>query len=137
MTGHVTLTIRPDGRAEVRSPFSAKETIKESVPPWLREWDKPRRCWIIAGSEAAELAQALRLAGFQVSVTDTRPKAAPPPPPRRSWVEQAFDACPAALRPKLRRALMGIFHPDIGGSPELAQEINRVADYHDTHRRSA
>lgn len=135
----VTITVTQLGLLEVRSPYAARDVIKDAVPSTLRSWSKSKKVWLIDPSERQHLEAVLRVAGYQVLVigdSTPPPRTPPPQPPRRSWVDQAFDVCPAHLRPKLRRALMSVFHPDLGGDTSaIAKQINTTADYHE--RRTA
>lgn len=132
----VTITITPT-ILEVRSPYEARDVIKESIPSTMRSWSKTRKVWLIDLSQKRHLTAVLQISGFQVLIIgDTPPPPRyTPPPPQRSWVDQCFDACPPPLRTRLRRVLMSVFHPDLGGDPTIAKQINSTADYHE--RRSA
>ena len=113
-----------DDRAaySLRSPFEARDAIKRGVPWHLREWDAMRKVWWIDPAAIDDLRNSLERSGFRLTVSAPRASA-----PAVDWVEEAFKACPAESRPRLRRGLMAVFHPDAGGNEDLAKRINAAA----------
>lgn len=137
MTKCVQVVVMGDGRARAYSPYEAREVLKAAVPSSMRRWDKARKCWHIKEQAVPWLAEALRAFGYTVFVTDAagdpykRPGTKPQgfrSTPSPQWVEDAFRECPVSSVDKLRRGLMAAFHPDAGGSLDLAQRINAAAD---------
>lgn len=109
----------------VRSPFEAKEAIK-SLPYYARKWDAGAKAWRVDAGFIGHLRLALRAEGFHLLVTEN--PSTLPPAAAVDWVAEAFKACPVSNRDTLRRGLMRAFHPDAGGSEEIAKRINRQAD---------
>ena len=117
----------------VFSPFRVKD-IMRGIPS--RRWDPRARCWRIDELFVDMCADALRQAGLEVFVThrDGTPyrggtgthgtRSTPAP----DWVEAAFAACPPSNVPKLKKVLLTIFHPDAGGSADIARRIITAAE---------
>ncbi|MCB9413317.1 MAG: hypothetical protein H6525_10825 [Actinobacteria bacterium] len=112
---------------QIRSPYEARNIIKGTVPAYARRWSKLDRCWYVESGHWPSLKAAFTAVGITVVTPDTGSKAKPTTS-SASWVREAFQECSPELRPKLRAALMRVFHPDVGGSPDRAKEINSVAD---------
>ena len=116
------------GEWQVRSPFAAKDIIKMAVPTYQRRWSKPERCWYVDAAAWPGLKRTLQSVGYTVVDVSQKPPPRTSPKAATSWVRQAFEACSPELRPKLRAGLLRVFHPDVGGPPDLAKEINTTAD---------
>ncbi len=129
------IVIEPNGLdAAVYSPYEFKEIVK-SFPG--RRYNKARKCWIVPVAFVNSVADALRLAGVQVFVTDSHGQAwtgstskthGHRDTPAVDWVEEAFKAVRPDKADKLRRGLLLAFHPDHGGSHEISVQINQAAD---------
>lgn len=132
----VSITI--SGReAIVRSPFQAKDLIKE-MP--VRSWSATEKAWIIPAGDVPVLRTVLEAAGYKVVVTrperEQRHEPPPPPPPRGgrsasgSWCDQMFISLTPELAEKAYKALSRALHPDVGGSTEQMQLLNAARDRH-------
>lgn len=127
----VWITVRDgDPYAECRSPFEAREVIK-TLPPFARQWDKPRKTWLIDARLAGVLADRLRGAGFTVDVI-TLPGQAEPPPAARgagsSWCDLMYAALGVTLGDKVYAAIVRVLHPDAGGDTAAMQQLNVARD---------
>lgn len=122
MTRRGVVTGRYDdkvGQWCIVSPYSARHTIKAAVPAKARTWDGV--CWRVDGDWLDTLARALERDGYDVRL----PTHGATP---GDWVDTAFRQCPPSGVGRLRTGLLRVFHPDAGGSPELAKAINVAAD---------
>lgn len=111
--------------------------IPKSMPG--SRWDRSRRAWIVPVELLDALADALRAAGLTVYL-DGGPWTTPGPhgskgTPATDWIAAAFRAVPPDNADRLRAGLLRAFHPDRGGSVQLAQQINEAADQHTRRRK--
>jgi hypothetical protein len=120
--------------AKVRSPFQAKDLIKE-MP--VRSWDGREKCWVIPAGDVPVLRSVLEAAGYKVVVTrPEREQYSQPPPPRGarngdgSWADQMFIALSPELAEKCFKALSRALHPDVGGDTAQMQILNAARDRH-------
>lgn len=130
MVERIIIRMRQDAsEAEVRSPFSAKDIIKDGVPTGYRWWDADRRCWLVDTDYIDRLTILLKQAGWDVTVS------APPPASRSTgvaaadWAVATFNTCATKDQvDNMHRALLRVHHPDKGGSPAMVEQINAAAD---------
>lgn len=127
----VWITLRPgDPYAECRSPFEAREVIK-TLPPFARQWDRPRKTWLIDARLAGVLADRLRGAGFDVDVITLPGQQAKPPPDARgsrSWADAMYRELGVPLADKVFAAACRVLHPDAGGDTAAMQQLNAARD---------
>jgi len=117
-----------EDEAEVRSPFSAKDIIKDAVPPGYRWWNKDRRCWLVYDFYVQDLVAALHKAGFEVSVMSA-PRSASRPVSKDDWATATFATCATKDQvDSMHKALLRVHHPDKGGSPVMVEQINDAAN---------
>lgn len=125
----VSITIH--GReAKIRSPFSAKDLIKE-MP--VRSWDAAEKAWIIPAGDVGALRAVLETAGYKVIITRPErehPRSQPPPRDTGSWADQMFIALTPDLAEKAYKALSRALHPDVGGDTTQMQLLNAARDRH-------
>ena len=117
-----------EDEAEVRSPFSAKDIIKDAVPPGYRWWNKERRCWLVYDYYVQDLVYALNRAGFEVDVV-AAPKVARQQVASQDWATATFATCATKDQvDSMHKALLKVHHPDKGGSPAMVEQINDAAN---------
>lgn len=131
MTGVARIIVDSPKRCVAYVPYDHRH-IPKSMPG--RRWDADRKAWTVPTALLDVLADALREAGLMVFVhrengTEWQSGAhGRGDTPAAGWVAAAFDAVNVELVPVLRRGLLAAFHPDRGGDPELAKQINTAAD---------
>lgn len=134
MTAVVLIEV-PAGRsgwATVRSPFSAKDILKDTVPSYARTWSKPRRLWMVAQLFVPDLVQALKDARYDVRVTraiTAGPTASPNARTGGVDFTGTFASCPTAdMVEAMRKNLLRVHHPDRGADPRIVTAINDAAE---------
>ena len=123
---------------DVFSPYEMRD-IMRTIP--TRTYSKTNRCWTIHTTHIHLCIIALESAGCTVFVThpDGTPwsssqRRTPPPSSSSSsstvatWVDQAFAACPPANTNRLRKSLLSVFHPDVGGDADTTRRIITAAE---------
>lgn len=112
--------------------YPAREQIKAAGG----RWDAKEGRWWIPFDRAQKLNALLMLAGFDVyAVEPERTKPVPPGPnypPGFSWADAVVAAIcatgDAALADPALKALIGVLHPDRGGSESLTKDLNAARD---------
>lgn len=127
-TEKVTISM-PSGigdEAIVSSPFSAKDIIKDSVPPGFRWWDKERRAWMVHTPFVQDLVDALHEHGYSVDVRSATSRSSVS---SETWAAAAFSSCATKDQvDAMHKALLRVHHPDKGGSPAMVEQINDAAN---------
>lgn len=120
----VTITVKADGEALVRSPYGAKDLIK-GMPD--RRWSKSGKYWVVPARDVPILRTVLETAGYHVIVTQPE-QPGEPHAPGRSWAELMFSDLGPDLGEKAYKALVRVLHPDVGGSTAAMQGLNQARD---------
>lgn len=119
---------------KVFSPFSMRDVMR-SIPG--ARWSPNGKFWSIDRAWLNMTADSLRASGCTVFVTDTDGNpwtgSAPGPhghraTPASDWISAAFAACPQDKVAKLKRALLTVFHPDVGGDVAVTRQIVMAAE---------
>lgn len=123
-----------DDIVDVFTPFALAD-IMRSMPS--RTWSKTDRCWRINTTFIDLCATSLSAAGCTVRIThpDGRPwTARQSPQPRTTpasssdWVAGVFRDVPDHHVARLRKSLLAVFHPDVGGSADITRRIIAAAE---------
>jgi hypothetical protein len=101
----------------------ALAALKSQVPGSAREWDPDEKLWIVHEPYVDRILATLRDFVGMVEVADLR-RPGRRPGPVADWASALFNALPDHLRQPAFRALSKVLHPDIGGDPRLAQQLN-------------
>lgn len=144
MNNPARMSLGRDGTALLYCSWKFR-AVPRSAPGWT--WDGVERRWTGPITNVGLIADGLRRAGLGLYAT-TGPDAPDPnrnnrtrpdpdenhgrTRPATDWVGAAFDAAPAGTAAKLRRGLLGAFHPDAGGDTVTAVRINQAADRRET-----
>lgn len=139
MSKYVKIVVREGKSATISSPYEARETIKYAVPYYLRTWNGEYKRWEIDQSYVLDLADALQSAGFTVVMEDEKgnPWTGPKKRPAASaggggkpfsWLPLAFKDAKTDDRETLRKALLRVWHPDLGHDPSISKQINEAAN---------
>jgi hypothetical protein len=116
------------GEARIHAPYELRE-IPKSLPG--RSWDRDRKCWRIPASLVDEAANALRVAGCTVFVTNPdgtawssgRPGAGIRDEPGSGWADLLLEVVGPTRHDKVFRALTKVLHPDVGGDAGLMRDL--------------
>jgi len=111
--------------ATIRSPFEARDWIKETVPASHRRWDPLGKVWKVDIAFIPELTTSLEACGWTVRITGSSAASAARP----DWIRGAFDSCTSTGQTEaMRKALLRVHHPDHGADPALVERIVALAD---------
>lgn len=129
----ITMPSSAEDEATVKSPFSAKDVIKDAVPPGYRWWDKAGRQWYVYEFYVQDLVRALTRAGFDPvvlpSLSAPKSSAGRTPVAASDWATATFSTCTSKDQvDAMHKALLRVHHPDKGGSPAMVEQINDAAN---------
>lgn len=117
------------GWAEVRFPYNqAHVAMIREIPG--RKWDGDRKVWMIHETSISTCATMFQIAG-EVVMVDGVEWTGTVPPKRQAQANGSspfgglFAYLPAELRKPVYAALAKVLHPDMGGTKEIMQELNK------------
>lgn len=95
------------------------DKLKTGIPRGSRRWDPDRRLWL---ADPPHEATVRRIPGIPPAEPKHHTK---PPAGIDAAVDAFFAALPDHLREPTFKALIRVFHPDVGGDTRAAQALNR------------
>lgn len=119
----------PYGWAEVRFPYDpALVAMIREIPG--RRWDADAKAWLIHAAAISSCATMFQIAGQVVMVNGVEWTGSVPPREKPQASGDApfgklFAYLPAELRKPVYSALAKVLHPDMGGTKEIMQELNK------------
>lgn len=110
------------------SPYSKTyiEELKHEIPAGARSWDALNKAWMIV-DEFIDIIDILCLKHFGGKLNRVVPQSQLPPAQltsSRDLFEKFLKLCPTNAVKKLYLAAISELHPDKGGDPDKAKELN-------------